>query len=87
MKKNIISFIAIISFLSFIQLKANSQKEFHILKTFHIASSGGWDYITVRPGNNRLYVSHSSQVNILDKTNGDSVGVIENANRCSWNCF
>ena len=27
---------------------------------------------------NRLYVSHGTQVNILDKTTGDSVGIIEN---------
>lgn len=51
---------------------------FHVSKTFHIASTGGWDYIAVGPGNNRLYVSHGTQVNILDQTNGDSVGVIPN---------
>src|SRR4030095_178176 len=55
-----------------------AQKEFHIIKTFHIQSAGGWDYIAVGPGNNRLYVSHGTQVNILDKTSGDSIGVIEN---------
>jgi YVTN family beta-propeller protein len=32
----------------------------------------------VGPGNNRLYVSHGTQVNILDETTGDSVGVIPN---------
>ena len=56
----------------------NAQKEFHILKTFHIQSAGGWDYIAIGPGNNRLYVSHGTQVNILDQTTGDSIGVIEN---------
>ena len=55
-----------------------AQKDFHILKTFHIQSAGGWDYIAVGPGNNRLYVSHGTQVNILDKTTGDSIGIIEN---------
>jgi DNA-binding beta-propeller fold protein YncE len=55
-----------------------AQKEFHIIKTFHIQSAGGWDYIAVGPGNNRLYVSHGTQVNILDKTTGDSIGVIQN---------
>jgi YVTN family beta-propeller protein len=59
-------------------IQSYSQKEFHIIKTFHIASSGGWDYIAVGPGNNRLYVSHGTQVNILDATNGDSIDVIEN---------
>lgn len=78
MKKNIIPYIIMFVLLSIIEINAFSQKDFHILKTFHIASSGGWDYLTVGPGNNRLYVSHGNQVNILDKTTGDSVGVIEN---------
>ncbi len=51
---------------------------YHISNTFHIASGGGWDYIAVGPGNNRLYVSHGTQVNILDETTGDSAGVILN---------
>jgi len=59
-------------------IKANSQKSpgFHIQKTFHIASAGGWDYLAVH--DDKLYVSHGSQVNILNKNNGDSLGVIEN---------
>src|SRR5579862_674152 len=55
---------------------AQGSSGFSIEKTFHIASSGGWDYISVGPGNNRIYVSHGTQVNILDETSGDSVGVI-----------
>ncbi|MEO8404839.1 MAG: YncE family protein [Chitinophagaceae bacterium] len=50
---------------------------FHLIKTFHIQSAGGWDYLAVGP-NNRLYVSHGTQVNVLDKTTGDSLGIIEN---------
>src|SRR5690242_10239739 len=59
-----------------VALKA--QQGFHVIQTFHIQSPGGWDYIAVGPENNRLYVSHSSQVNILDESTGDSIGVIEN---------
>jgi YVTN family beta-propeller protein len=59
-------------------LSAQNASSFHVAKTFHIASSGGWDYIAAGPGNNRLYVSHGTQVNILDETTGDSVGVIPN---------
>jgi DNA-binding beta-propeller fold protein YncE len=57
---------------------AQKEKPFHVIKTFHIASGGGWDYIAVGPGNNSLYVSHGTQVNVLDETGGDSIGVIEN---------
>jgi YVTN family beta-propeller protein len=59
-------------------LPAQKVVTYHVAKTFHIASAGGWDYIAVGPGNNRLYVSHGTQVNILDETTGDSVGVIPN---------
>lgn len=57
---------------------AYGQNEFKVVKIFHIQSGGGWDYIAVGPGNNRLYVSHGNQVNILDLSTGDSLGVIEN---------
>ena len=57
----------------------NAQKtSLHVLNTFHIASPGWWDYIEVGPVHDWLYVSHGTQVNILNKKTGDSSGVIEN---------
>src|SRR5579871_3597723 len=50
---------------------------FHVTKTFRIGSPGGWDYIAVGP-DEKIYVSHGTQVNILDAKTGDSVGVIPN---------
>lgn len=77
MKKLILFLPFIFMASAFVSLQAQSDT-FHVAKIFHIQSGGGWDYIAVGPGNNRLYVSHGIQVNILDKTTGDSVGVIEN---------
>lgn len=51
-------------------------KDYKVVKTYHIASSGGWDYIAVNNG--KLYVSHGTQVNILNEANGDSVSFIPN---------
>ena len=62
-----------------VALKANlfaQASGYHVTDTFHIASAGGWDYIAVNK--NKLYVSHGTQVNILDKKTGDSLGVIPN---------
>lgn len=60
-------------FVMFLLLQtAHAQSGYTLTKTFHIASLGGWDYITVDPTSNKLYVSHGTQVNILDKTTGDS---------------
>lgn len=81
MKKPTLSFsLPAIVFAFLCPLAAGAQKTstYHVAKTFHIASSGGWDYIVSGPGNNRLYVSHGTQVNILDETTGDSLGVIPN---------
>lgn len=47
---------------------------FKVVKSFPIKSSGGWDYIAVN--DHKLYVSHGSQVNILDENSGDSIGII-----------
>lgn len=65
------SFI-VITLLAFQNLFA--QSGYKIVNTFHIASSGWWDYIAVH--GERLYVSHGTQVNILDKKTGDSLSVI-----------
>ena len=76
------SFIAFITtaflFASTNPSAGQSASGFKIDRVFHIASGGGWDYISVGPGNGRVYVSHGSQVNILDQKTGDSVGVIPN---------
>jgi DNA-binding beta-propeller fold protein YncE len=57
---------------------AQNKSGYHITGTFHIASSGGWDYIKVDAASNKLFQSHGMQVNILDKTTGDSLGFIPN---------
>jgi YVTN family beta-propeller protein len=57
---------------SFSQTKLGYQ----VAGTFHIKSDGGYDYTTVDSASNRLYISHGSQVNILDKISGDSLGVV-----------
>ena len=57
--------------------KAQPEK-IHLLNTFHISSAGGWDYLAIQPNSNKLFVSHGTQVNILDKATGDSLGVILN---------
>src|SRR5690349_20253352 len=70
--------VVLIMFLSVNGVIAQSGSSLQVIKTFHIASVGGWDYLAVSPVANQLYVSHGTQVNILDKNTGDSVGVIPN---------
>ena len=57
---------------------AQSGTTMQVLKSFPIGGAGGWDYLAVGPVNDWLYVSHGTQVNIINKKTGDSVGMIEN---------
>jgi len=54
-----------------------NQSVYHISASFPIISDGGYDYLTVDPNSEKLYVSHGSQVNVLNKQTGDSIGVIK----------
>ena len=76
MKKKLISISLILFLLN--NLFAQQKTGFHIINSFHIPSPGGWDYISVGPVNDWLYVTHGTQVNILNKKTGDSVSVIGN---------
>lgn len=53
---------------------AQKAHDYKVTATYRIASPGSWDYIAVHGG--KLYVSHSTQVNILNEATGDSVGFI-----------
>ena len=56
---------------------AQNKSDFRISAAFPILSDGGYDYLTVDSASEKLYISHGSQVNILNKTTGDSIGVIK----------
>jgi DNA-binding beta-propeller fold protein YncE len=43
---------------------------------FPVAGNGGWDFITVDSTARRLYVSHGTQVDVLDADTGKPIGVI-----------
>jgi YVTN family beta-propeller protein len=68
-----------LSTLIIFSLSACAQNsDYKIVRTYHIQSPGGWDYLAVN--GDLLYVSHGTQVNILNKKTGDSVGFIPNTN-------
>ncbi|HET9824310.1 MAG TPA: YncE family protein [Chitinophagaceae bacterium] len=72
MKKCLTIIFITVNLVAFSQAK----HDYHVVKTYHITSPGGWDYIAVNNG--RLYVSHGTQVNILNEETGDSIGYIPN---------
>jgi len=59
------------------QLKAQTSS-FHLIKKTVIGGEGGWDYLSVDSKNDRIYVSHSTQVEVLDAKTHEKVGTIPN---------
>jgi DNA-binding beta-propeller fold protein YncE len=47
-----------------------------VLKTLPVGGPGGWDYLTVDPEARRLYMSHATQVMVLDVDKGTPIGAI-----------
>jgi DNA-binding beta-propeller fold protein YncE len=72
-------FITTIAFLALAAIPTvyAQNSSYHVANTYHIKSAGGYDYITVDSLSDNLYVSHGTQVNIINKTTGDSIGVIK----------
>jgi YVTN family beta-propeller protein len=52
--------------------------EYSVTRKIPIPGQGSWDYLTVDEANRRLYVSHGTQVEVLDVDSGAIVGKIEN---------
>src|SRR5580698_6355126 len=66
-----------LSLLSALTLTSALAQSYHVAQTFHIQSAGGYDYTTVDSLTDNLYLSHGTQVNVISKTTGDSIGVIK----------
>ncbi len=64
--------------LSLFAASAQTTSGYHITKKIPVAGQGGWDYLTVDDSARRLYVSHGTQVEVLDVDSGAVVGKIAN---------
>jgi YVTN family beta-propeller protein len=49
---------------------------YHLLKKVPVGGTGGWDYVSVDEANRRIYVSHETQVEVLDPDSASMVGKI-----------
>ena len=75
--KTLFVFIVTLS-LSLFTASGQTTSGYRITKKIPIAGQGGWDYLTVDESARRLYVSHGTQVEVLDVDSGAVVGKIEN---------
>jgi YVTN family beta-propeller protein len=64
--------------LSLLAASAQTAGGYHIIKKIPIPGEGSWDYLTADEAARRLYVSHGTQVEVLDVDSGAIVGKIAN---------
>jgi YVTN family beta-propeller protein len=50
--------------------------DYKIQARYTVPGTGGWDYITIDATARRLYVSHATQVEVLNADNGQMIGTI-----------
>ena len=51
-------------------------QEYKILNKFPVPGSGGWDYLVSEPQTGRLFISHGSEVNVINEKTGALLGTI-----------
>lgn len=69
-------FITTMAFLIVSTTLAYEVPGHELLKTVKIPGDGSWDYLTVDAVNRRVYISHGSQVEVLDADSHKLVGTI-----------
>src|SRR5437762_171312 len=57
-------------------LLVQSGTGYKVVGRYPIGGTGGWDYINIDSSARRLYVSHSTQVEVVDADTGKIVGTI-----------
>lgn len=78
MKKKVALALLLLSFCTRTTLLAQAKTGIHLLQTHQVSGDEGWDYLLADHTQNKLYVSHGLQVNIINETTGNSIGVISN---------
>lgn len=53
-----------------------AQSNYKLNKTVHINGDGGWDYLAVDEMNHRLFISHSTIVQVIDCSNDSLIAII-----------
>lgn len=51
---------------------------YHLTQTVPVSGDGGWDFVKVQDETRRVYIAHSTQIEVLDADSGKPVGVIRN---------
>lgn len=55
---------------------AHGASPYAVIDTWKIGGAGGWDYLTADPANHLLYVTHGTQLEVIDTATGKVVNTI-----------
>ena len=81
MKNKILTTICMTMLACTLTLTAQTgQTEYKLARTIHLTGDGGWDYLSVDPVHANLFVSHGTQVNVVDLKKAEQIGVIPGTN-------
>lgn len=77
MKKSLFIIVTLMFFIGCINLNAQTQNsKYKIAGAIQLTGDGGWDYLAVDEINQNLFVSHSSQVNVVSLKTNKQIAVI-----------
>src|SRR5882762_6319050 len=62
--------------LSFVLMMLPGAASYKVVGRYPVPGTGGWDYVTLDSASRRLYISHATQVEVLDADTGKLVGTI-----------
>ncbi len=68
-------FVGVVCLLSSYSLAA--PPGYKLIKTVPITGDGGWDYLTVDTEGRRVYLSHSTRVDVVDADSGEIMGKVD----------
>ena len=67
--------------LAVLSLAHAQQPIWQLTKTLHIGGEGGWDYVTIDPQTNHLFVTRSTHTQIIDTSSGKVIADIPDQSR------
>jgi YVTN family beta-propeller protein len=65
---------------AFLATSVFAANNYHLLKKISLLGDGNWDYLIVDSSARHVYISHGTEVNVLDADSGEPVGKITNTN-------
>ena len=75
-----IALIVVGCFIHSIVQSASADASFSLIRHWAVGGAGGWDYLTLDAAGDRLFVSRSTHVDVVDTKSGKIVGTIANTN-------